>query len=52
MLETPELRLIPGLSTALGLLDVVPVVVLLVVVPAVLVLLVPAIVPVGTAPVP
>lgn len=52
VLETPELRLIPGLSTALGLLDVVPVVVLLVVVPAVLVLLVPAIVPVGTAPVP
>ena len=48
--ETPLLRLIPGLPTALGLLNVPPVVPLLTFeFPAVLVLFVPATVPVGTA---
>ena len=51
--ETPLLRLIPGLPTALGLLSVPPVVpLLLFALPTVLVLLAPATVPVGTAAVP
>jgi hypothetical protein len=53
VVETPLLRLMPGLSTALGLLNVPPVVpLLLFAFPTVLVLLLPATVPVGTARVP